>query len=79
MAPYDFAIARFERSNCDKNGQLQTPMREQAVHYHLKLACVMAVCPNFVPSTLVIPTDTMAKLNTTHKEYVHLVFGLTFQ
>ena len=80
MAPYDFAIARFERrSYRDKNGQLQTPMREQAVHYHLKLACVMAVCPNFVPSTLVIPTDTMAKLNTTHKEYVRLVFGLSFQ
>ena len=27
----------------DENGQLQTPMHEQAVHYHLELACVMAV------------------------------------
>ena len=79
MAPYDFATARFERLYRDKNGQLQTPMCEQAVHYHFKLAFVMAVCPNFVPSTLVIPTDTMAKLNTTHKEYVRLVFGLSFQ
>ena len=53
LAPYDFAIARFEgRSFRDKNEEIQTPMREQAVHYHLKLACVMVVCPDFVASRL---------------------------
>ena len=79
LAPYDFAIARFERSFRNKNGEIQTPMREQAVHYHLKLACVMAVCPDFVASRLPIPSDVLGKLNTTHLEYLRLVFGLSFQ
>ena len=35
LPPYDFAIARFERRTYrDKGGILQTPQREQSVHYH---------------------------------------------
>ena len=79
LAPYDFAIARFERSFRDKNGEIQSPMREQAVHYHLKLAYVMAICPDFVASHLLILSDVLGKLNTTHLEYLRLVFGLSFQ
>lgn len=80
LPPYNIAIARFERrSYRDKNGILQTPVREQAVHYHLKLACVKATCPDFVPSSLVIPPDMLKKLTMTHMEYLRLVFGLSFQ
>ena len=76
LAPYDFAIARFERRSFrDKNGEIH----EQTVHYHLKLACAMAVHPDFVPSRLLIPSDVLGKLNTTHLEYLRLVFGLSFQ
>lgn len=80
LPPYNIAIARFERrSYRDKNGILQTPVREQAVHYHVKLTCVKAACPDFVPSSLVIPPDMLKKLSMTHLEYLRLVFGLSFQ
>lgn len=78
LPPYDFTVARFEkRQYRDKNGTLCTPQREQAVHYHIKLACIYAVCREFVPSSLIIPEDVRAKLNSTHKEYLRLMFGLT--
>jgi len=33
--PFDVAVTRFERRSFrDKNGELRTPTREQAVHYH---------------------------------------------
>ena len=39
--PFDLAVARFEcRTFRDKNGELHTPLHEQAVHYHLKPCCI---------------------------------------
>ena len=78
LPPYDLAVARFEkRVYRDKNGTLCTPQREQAVHYHFKQACINVACPDFVPSSLVIPEDTARILNATHKEYLRLIFKLT--
>lgn len=77
LPPYDYAIARFEkRPYRDKSGTLCTPQREQAVHYHFKQACIKVACPDFVPSSLVIPLDITPKLSITHKEYLRLIFGL---
>ena len=78
--PFDLAIARFERRTYrDKNGELKTPTREQAVHYHLKVACVTAASPYFVPANLVIPADVLSSLSVTHKEYLRLMFGLAVE
>ena len=78
LPPYDYAIARFERrAYRDKSGVLQTPQREQAVHYHFNLPCVKAVCPEFVASGLVVPADVKPKLSQPHFEYLRLVFGLS--
>ena len=76
--PFDLAIARFERRPYrDKSGDLKTPAREQAAHYHLKVPCVQAASPLFVPRSLVIPQDIAALLTPIHKEYLRLMFGLT--
>ena len=76
--PYDLSIARYERRVYrDKNGILQSPQREQPVHYHFKLTCIHAVTPDFVPSSLTIPPDILPRLNITHKEYLRLMFGLS--
>ena len=78
QAPFDLAIARFERRPYrDKNGELKTPSREQTAHYHLKIACVQAASPYFMPSSLVVPTDVLSLLSVTHKEYLRLMFGIS--
>ena len=76
--PFDLAIARFERRPYrDKSGELKLPVQEQAAHYHLKVACVHAVSPYFVPGNLVIPSDIIFSLSATHKEYLRLMFDVS--
>ena len=75
LPPYDLAVARHERRPYrDKSGELQTPQREQAVHYHVKVSCIRSCCPDFIPSSLVVPSDIT--LTPTHKEYLRLIFGI---
>ena len=76
-APFDLAVARFERRSFrDKNGELHTPAREQAVHYHLKPSCIQVVAPNFVLSNVLIPADVRPLLTSVHKEYLRLMFSV---
>ena len=78
-APFDLAIARFEkRPYRDKTGELKTPVREQAAHYHLKVACVQCASPQFRPISLTIPLDVSPLLTVTHREYLRLMFGIQF-
>ena len=72
------AIARFERrSYRDKNGELKTPLREQPAHYRLKIVCIQAAYPFFMPQSLIDPQDIASSLTATHREYLRLMFGLT--
>lgn len=75
--PFDVIIARAERRSFrDKSGVLITPRQEQTCHYHLRLDCVRAVEPNFVPLALRVPADVLPSLSVIHREYLRLVFGL---
>ena len=56
-------------------GQLCTPARESAAHYHLRLACIQAAEPPFVPYLLVIPDGL--PLRECHKNYITKGFGLS--
>ena len=77
--PFDLVIARSERRSFrDKSGTLVTPLQEQTCHYHLSLQCVKAVEPQFVPFALKVPVDVAPELTVVHKEYLRLVFGITF-
>ena len=76
--PFNLCAARAERrSYRNAAGVLVTPHKEQPAHYHLNLACIQAVAPQFVPSSLVVPSDIRPKLTQTHLEYLKLVFGLS--
>ena len=57
-------------------GNLKTPTREQASHYHSNASCFQAACPTFVPSSLVIPADIKNMLNSNHIEFLRLMFGV---
>ena len=74
QAPFDLAIARFERRPYrDKSGELRTPTREQASHYHLQPSCIQSVSPQLVLS---VPSDVQPCLTSVHKEYLRLMFKL---
>jgi hypothetical protein len=57
-------LGRIEKREL-KNATGVKMLKETTPHYHLNLACVQAVCPTFVPSTLVIPSDVRKKLTPT--------------
>ena len=74
--PFDLAVARFERRPYrDKTGELRTPAREQAAHYHLKPTCIHVVADDIV---LNAPSDIMPLLTDVHKEYLRLMFNVSF-
>lgn len=67
IPPFDLVMDRSEwRTFRDKSGVLITPLQEKTSHYHLRLDCVQAVKPNFVP---------LALITTVHQEYLRLVSG----
>lgn len=77
--PFDFVVARVEKK-CfrDSTGVLRTPSRPSAAHYHLRLACIRAVEPSFIPSTLNIPQDVTCLFSAQHCHHLQLEFGLQF-
>ena len=73
----DLTIARAEiRPYCDSSGNLITPLKESAVHYHCHIWCIKAVEPLFVPSALRIPVDIYNQLTPIHWDYLRGTFGM---
>lgn len=68
-------VAHMER-RAFRDAVLKTPVRPSAAHYHLKLACIRAVQPNFVPAMLQIPSDVSQKFTLLHRQHLHMEFGL---
>ena len=78
LAPYDLTVARAERRSFrDNAGNLITPRKETAAHYHCRIECVTAAEPGFVPYSLHVPTDVYSRLSAAHREYLRGVFGLS--
>ena len=44
-------------------------------YYHCSVACVMAVWPTFIPSTVVIPLEVQSRLLPEHKYFIHVTFA----
>ena len=75
--PYGFAVACLKkRPFHDQSGTLKTPSRPAAVHYHVRLPCVCAGDPGFVPTALLVPTDVAVMLSSEHLQLLQLEFGL---
>ena len=57
---------------------VKTPTRPSAVHYHLKITCVIGIEPNFNPTAenFQIPNDILPLLTFQHYQHFHVVFGL---
>ena len=68
--PFDFCVARKKRRTYKdpQTGQLCTKTRESDAHYHLRVSCIQAAEPSFVPRSLVIPDGL--PLTECHKNYI---------
>ena len=60
-------------------GQIQQSSNIQNVHFHLSVSCVLARCKNFVPASIVIPTDFLPYLTNEHKEIIKNKLGIFIQ
>lgn len=68
--PFDHTVVRAElRPFRDSSGDLITPKRPTVYHYHLKLECIKAVEPQFVPSSIRVP-DVHTKLCMAHVQHL---------
>ena len=74
--PFDFCVARKKRRTYKdpQTGQLCTKTRESDAHYHLRVSCIQAAEPSFMPCSLVIPDGL--PLSECHKNYITKEFGL---
>ena len=75
--PNDLTIARTEiHPYHDSSGNLITPRKESAVHYHCHIWCIKVIEPLFVPSALRVPVDIYNQLTPMHCDYLQRTFGM---
>lgn len=58
-------------------GQLTASAEPQNVHFHLRLACVQARYPHFMPACLHVSPDFVTKFRVEHLNRLLLEFGWT--
>ena len=74
--PHDIVIGRLERRPFrDPSGSIKTPTKASAAHYRLKLMCLRAADPSFVPSSIVVPSEVALVLNASHHQLLLFEFG----
>ena len=74
--PYDLCIQHEEWRNFTSPVSHLPDSRFGNAYYHASPACIMARWPLFVPSSLVIPSSILTKLQPSHKSYIHSTFGI---
>lgn len=80
--PHDLCIQHEEWRTFSGPGHSASPTPQSRfgnVYYHVNVACVCAVWPAFIPSTLVVPPTLQASLKTEHKELLYSQFGVFMQ
>lgn len=73
--PHDLCVQHEEWRTFTVSGS--TPQsRFSNVYYHANIACIFAVWPSFVMSSLVVPPDVLVRLNYEHKQWLYSQFGM---
>ena len=58
-------------------GSSEKQSRFGNVYYHCSVACVMAVWPTFIPSSVLVPMEVQSKLLPEHKHWLYVTFGVS--
>lgn len=74
--PHDLCIQHEEWRTFTNSGSGTVQSRFGNVYYHCSPACIFAVWPSFVPSSLHIPSYIHSQLGNTHKEWIYSQFGV---
>ena len=75
--PYDIVVARKElRNHKDKEGYVKVTSREEYVHYHSKMSCILNRNGTFSGSDILIPQEIRSKLCPIHWAHLQKEFGI---
>ena len=76
--PFDFCVARKEQRTYkdSQTGQPSRPSRESDAHYHLRVSCIQAAEPSFVPCSNSLVIADGLPLTQCHQNYITKEFGL---
>lgn len=68
LPPHDLIVSRLEcRPYMTPDKTVKVPKTPSNAHYHLRVECLMAADPGFIPRQLVVPEDVKDKLSAQHK------------
>ena len=74
--PYDLCVQHEEWRNFTSPVSRLPDCRFGNAYCHASLSCIVARWPSFVPSSLIIPTSILNKLQPAHKSYLHSVWNI---
>ena len=78
-APYNMCISHQESYQVSpRSQQVSRFTTKTVVHYHANLDCIWKKNPNFIPTSLKIPSEVMSKLVEANKTYLIKFFGIAF-
>jgi len=74
--PHNLCIQHEEWCTFTPSGSTTPQTRFGNVYYHCNAACIYAVWPSFVPSSVVVSPHIHAQLDFVHKEWIYSQFGI---
>ena len=77
VGPHDICLQHEEWRTFTPHGSTTPQTRFGNVYYHCSVACVMAVWPCFIPSSILVPFEVQSRLLLEHKTWLYVTFGVS--
>ena len=75
--PHDICLQHEEWRTFTPHGSTTPQTRFGNVYYHCSVACVTAVWPCFIPSSILVPFEVQSRLLLEHKTWLYVTFGVS--
>ena len=72
--PHDLCFQHEELRWFTPSGSTTPQSHFSNVYYHCNAACIFATFPSFVPSSVIVPPQVHAKLDSVHKQWIYSQF-----
>ena len=74
--PHDLCLQHEEWRTFTPPGSSDKQSRFGNVYYHCNVACIMAIWPTFIATSVVVPPEIQHKLLPEHKHFIYATFGV---
>ena len=72
--PHDLCLPHEEWRTFTPPGSRDKQSRFGNVYYHCNVACIMAIWPTFIATSVVVPPDIQHNLLSEHKHFIYATF-----